>query len=113
MRHVIAFALATLFAMSLTGCKKVVNTSMSLDEFYEFCDNQYGYAEDCGSGSICSDYVNVLSQPYPDVKSCTKACNKLDAQLYMATVMSECANVVDGAVDWCEQYCHRKYGQKQ
>jgi hypothetical protein len=113
MRNFMAYALAALFMVSFTGCKKVVNTAMSLEEFSEFCNNQYGYAEDCDSAPLCSDYVLALSQPYPDVKSCTQACNKLDAHLYMATVMTECANVVDGAVDWCEQYCHRKYGQKK
>ena len=106
MNKTLAALAALLLTASLSGCTGV-SKSMSLDEFGEFCNDEFGYAEDCDSGSICATYRQALDRQFASVKECTSLCNKIDSELWMQNVMTECSAVVGNATDWCEQYCHR------
>jgi len=109
MRAFLVVLLAVACLALLGGCKNP--PKMSLDEFQEFCNDEFGYAEDCDSGSICSSYARALAGPFPGVKDCLAACNAQDKALWMQNVMTDCSAVVGNATDWCDQYCRRKYQQ--
>lgn len=103
-------AVLALACLVLAGCQgATVSKKMSLDEFTEFCNDEFAWNQDCDSSSICSSYSSALSQEFVDVKSCVAACNGLDRQLWMANAMTDCEATVGNATDWCEQFCRRKY----
>ena len=106
MRHVACIILSGMLLL-LSGCK--MNTRMTTDEFYEFCNDEFAHSEDCDSQSICSSYRDILSVPYADAKTCAAECNKLDSREWMANVMTDCSATVGDATDWCEQFCRRNY----
>ncbi|GFK93655.1 hypothetical protein NNJEOMEG_01489 [Fundidesulfovibrio magnetotacticus] len=109
MRAILVSLLAAASLILLAGCKNP--PKMSLDEFQEFCNDEFGYAEDCDSGPICSGYAQAVSRQFQGVKDCVAACNAQDKAYWMENVMTDCAAVVGNATDWCDQYCRRKYQQ--